>query len=334
MVSSQMEHKSNLQNVALLRVLATFSIVVWHTYCSYICWGVADSPANYFYGMLFPRVFPIANMPLFTIIAGYLFCYLLNEKNKYAEFKGFVINKVHRLLIPFLVLGTIMNLSQYGKNLVDLLYGQPNHLWYCLMLFYCFIICWLVEKKFSWKLNVVLMLFSFIVVLTGKNYLSRLPLGLFQPVYFYGFFYFGYLFRKLYVKKHLQNKAFVFCSIAVYLAFCVKHSKYTQLPLALSHAILAFWLATSICNLKLVMNNKKINNVINVVSKYSFGIYVLHQWIIWNMTREPHLLAYTKPVLEQHYIFAPIIASVTIFFFCFVMTHFLCKTKVGRYFLL
>lgn len=214
MVSTQMEHRSNLQNVALLRVLATFSIVVWHTYCSYICWSVADSPANNFYGMLFPRIFPIANMPLFTIIAGYLFCYLLNEKSKYAEFKGFVINKVHRLLIPFLVLGTIMNLSQYGKNLVDLLYGQPNHLWYCLMLFYCFIICWLVEKKFSWKLNVVLMLFSFIVVLTGKNYLSRLPLGLFQPVYFYGFFYFGYLFRKFYVKKTFtkQNLRILFYS--------------------------------------------------------------------------------------------------------------------------
>jgi len=334
MVSVQTEHKGNLQNVALLRALATFSIVVWHTYCSYTVWNVVDTPANNFYGMLFPRIFPIANMSLFTIIAGYLFCYLMNEKGKYTELKKFVINKAHRLLIPFIVLGTVMNLTQYGKNLVDILYGQPNHLWYCLMLFYCFIICWLVEKKLSWKTNVVLMLLSFIVVGLGTPYLGRLPLGLFQLIYFYGFFYFGYIFRTTSKKRQLQNKVFVSCFLAVYLVFCVNLSKYTQLPLALSHAILTFVLATNICNLKYVKNSKKINSVLNIVSKYSFGIYVLHQWIIWNMTREPHLLAYTKPVLEQHYIIAPIIASTTIFSLCLVMTHFFCKTKIGRYFLL
>lgn len=146
MVSSQMEHKSNLQNVALLRGLATFSIVVWHTYCSYIGWGVANTPANVFYTYFFTLIFPDANMPLFTFIAGYLFCFLLKEKGKYQRFKEFFINKTHRLLIPFLVLGSIINLCEYGKDIVDLLYGTPNHLWYCLMLFYVFIAAWLANK--------------------------------------------------------------------------------------------------------------------------------------------------------------------------------------------
>lgn len=52
-----MDRKSNLQDVALLRVLATFSIAVWHTYCSYTCWGVANSPANGIYSYLFSRIF-------------------------------------------------------------------------------------------------------------------------------------------------------------------------------------------------------------------------------------------------------------------------------------
>ena len=296
-------------------------------------WCIVNSPANDFYNSLFSRIFPIANMPLFTVIAGYLFCYLLNEKDKYKEFRKFVANKVHRLLIPFIVLGSVINLTEYGKDYIDILYGLPNHLWYCLMLFYCFIICWLAEKKLK-KINFFLMLLSFFVVCLGMPYLSRLPLVFFQPIYFYGFFYFGYLLRKKNVTKLLQNPFFLFCIIAIYLVFCIHFSKYTQLPLALSHTILAFGIATNVCSLKIVVNSEIINNTINVISKYSFGIYVLHQWIIWNMTREPHLLAYTRPVLEQYYIVAPIIASITIFSLCLVTSYLLCKTKAGRYFLL
>ena len=81
-----MDNRNNLQEVALLRCLATFSIVVWHTYCSYICWDVAETPANAFYNKLFTRIFPIANMPLFTFLAGYLFCFLMKEVGKYADF--------------------------------------------------------------------------------------------------------------------------------------------------------------------------------------------------------------------------------------------------------
>jgi surface polysaccharide O-acyltransferase-like enzyme len=85
-----MNRKSNLQDVALLRDLAIFSIVVWHTYCPYTCWGVANSPANEIYSDSFTRIFSVAVMPLFTVLAGYLFCFLLGEKGKYRRFKVFL----------------------------------------------------------------------------------------------------------------------------------------------------------------------------------------------------------------------------------------------------
>lgn len=187
-----------LIDIAILRCFATVSLVVWHTYCSYICWHVADSPANHIYSEAFPKLIPDANMPLFTILAGYLFHYLLIEKGKYCEFKPFLENKVNRLLIPFLVLGALMNLTQYGKHITDLLYGQPNHLWYCLMLFYVYIACWLTQKYLSERLNIVLCLISFCVItIDGIGALShRVIAGLYVPIYYYGYFYFGFWFRK------------------------------------------------------------------------------------------------------------------------------------------
>lgn len=179
------------------------------------------------------------------------------------------------------------------------------------------------------------MLLSFLVVFYGRIALSvRVPLGLYLPLFYYGFFYAGFLFRERFERRIIGSKFLIGLTFCAYVISCLFYNKHMILPLALSQIILLFVASKHFCNSSYYSNNLKLQKFIDIASKYSFGVYVLHQWIIWNMTREPHLLAYTKPVLELHYILAPIIASVTIFFFCFVMTHFLCKTKVGRYFLL
>ena len=330
-----MEHKNKLSEIALLRVLATFSIVVWHTYCSYICWGVADSPANSFYSRFFTRIFPDANMPLFTFIAGYLFCFLLKEKGKYRSFKEFVKNKTHRLLIPFLVLGSMINLCEYGKDIVDLFYGLPNHLWYCLMLFYVFIASWLVNKYLPGGGRTFMMLISFLAVVYGRSALSvRFPLGLYLPLFYYGFFHAGFLFREKFEAKILSSKLIVALIFCGYVVSCIFYNRHMVLPLALTQIILLFAAAKWFCNLQFYSKNERLKKTIEIFSKYSFGIYVFHQWIIWNLTREPHLLSYVKPLLEQYYISAPIVMSTSIFLLCFALSHILCKTKAGRYLLL
>ena len=141
-----MERKNKLSEIALLRVFATFSIVIWFTYCSYIGWNVAKKTADSFYRLFFVRILPCANTLLFTFIAGYMFYYLLKEKGKHQNFKEILKNKIFCLLILFWVIGFIINLCEYGKNIVDLFYGLPNHLWYCLMLFNVFIAFGLANK--------------------------------------------------------------------------------------------------------------------------------------------------------------------------------------------
>lgn len=169
---------NRLQEVTLLRAFAVLSLVMWHCYCPYICWGTAESPLNGFYTKLFTNIIPDANMPLFTFLAGYLFYYLHEVKGKYRDFREFFLNKVHRLLIPFLIIGSLMNLTMYGRRLTEILYGQPNHLWYCLMLFYIYVLFWLIHNKLGNKLNMLCAFLSFCVVFYyGSGALNHRMLG-------------------------------------------------------------------------------------------------------------------------------------------------------------
>lgn len=302
-----MTQNNQLQDIAVLRCFATVSLVVWHSYCSYICWGVADTPVNNLYGWLFTKIIPDANMPLFTILAGYLFHYLLIEKGKYGEFKPFLKNKVNRLFIPFIVLGIIMNLTQYGKHIGDILYGQPNHLWYCLMLFYVYIVCWVTQKYFGERLNMILCIISFCVItIDGIGALShRVFAGLYVPVYYYGYFYFGFLFRKNLNKWNQWGMPMkLLITTIIYILSCI-NSHLIGIA-SITYFLLLFTLVNSTIISPAIIGTGG-TKYINTFSKYSFGIYVFHQYIIWNLTREPHCLAYIKPILENHYIIAPII---------------------------
>ena len=330
-----MTEKENLIDIAILRCFATISLVVWHTYCSYICWDVADTPANQLYRMVFTRIIPDANMPLFTILAGYLFHYLFVEKGKYQNFKKFLHNKINRLLIPFLVLGTAMNLTQYGKAITDIIYGVPNHLWYCLMLFYVYIAFWLIEQYCGTKVNKILSIFSLVLVtIVGLGAIShRVIGGLFIPAYYYCYFFFGFYFRKNIKKwKLLNGKYTIILVITVYLFSTI--DQHLIALTSISYFLLLYTLVNTLVFSTHLNKRRELTDHINMFCKYSFGIYVFHQYILWNLTREPHCLLYIKPLLEKYYIIAPIILVMMVLSISYLLTHYSLKTKLGRFLLL
>ena len=139
-----MEQKNDLKYLNLIRAFAVISLVVWHSYCSYVCWGFGNSPLDKIYYLFIVNLIPDANMPLFTFISGFLFSFLLVEKNKYKQLKPFLKIKSERLIIPFLVLGAFTLLTERNIGIVECITrgGGNSHLWYCLMLFYVFIADW------------------------------------------------------------------------------------------------------------------------------------------------------------------------------------------------
>lgn len=300
------------------------TLVAWHCYCPYICWGLQKSPLNGTYTMIFKCIAPIANMPLFTFLSGYLFCYLHEECGKYKDFKGFLNNKARRLLIPYLVLGVIINMTQIGRMYpVELFWGTPNHMWYCLMLFYCFIVCWFVENKIGRWLNYLLAIASFgFVIYWGGQFLEKSPLGLFIPAYYYCFFYMGYI---VYSKRErvLKYTIYLLPFILVLYALTIWNSKggHLQGITAVLFIIMTLFIA---CLIK-----SEPPKWIKTISIYSFGIFVFHQWIIWNVTR----YSLMSEIMNEHYILFPLLLFISVFAISFCLTHLSLKTKVGRYLL-
>lgn len=327
----------NLNDVALLRVYAILTLVAWHTYCSYICWEIAETSMSPIYTKIFQFLAPDANMPLFTFISGYLFYYLFKEKNHYNKFNTFLSNKAHRLLIPFFILGTLTNVFSYNKNIIDLFYGKPSHLWFCLMLFYCFIICYIVETQLSSKINKLLMCLSFtgvfimhIITVNGPLTINS-PLGIFLPMYYYGYFYWGFLVYKHKEKIMLNTKKYWWLVTTLYIISCF-YTRYL-LPISACSYILLLLAITNNSIFRKLMNIPNWSNIIYRIGKYSFGIYVFHQYLLWNITRTPFTLSYVQPLMIKHDILFPIVLFAFIFLLSMALTQICIKTKIGKYLL-
>lgn len=334
--------KAYYYNLSILRTFAIISLVAWHSYCSYICWDIIDSPANKIYAVAFGLFAPLANMPLFTLLSGYLFFSLMKEQGKYQEFVPFLRNKVNRLLIPFIVLGSLVNLCEYGKHYGDILYGTPNHLWYCLMLFFCFIISWIVEKYFQ-KANYLLFFISAIYALwMGSSYLCvDSILGWKNVLYFYNFFLAGLYVQKYSIIDRIEiflnkNNVLYIVFILIYLFLGIASIKIPSLSLITSY----YFIILLFCVVDLVLKNtdffagEKIQSFINNISMCSFGIFVFHQWIIWNLTRVPQSINFLRPFMQEHYILFPALLTIVAFSVSYALTRLCIKTKVGKYLLL
>lgn len=322
-----------LQDVALLRYLAVISLVAWHSYCSYICWDIANTPMSIWYTRLFRVLTPDANMPLFTFISGYLFCYLLVFKGKYQAFREFLANKVNRLLVPFLIIGSVINLTEYGRSYIsEMFYGKPNHLWYCLMLFYCFIASWLIEKKLGRRWNIGAMCLSALVVLVyrGNGLKPNVPFGLFMPVYYYCYFYAGFLV--FHYKETIMKYVKKYFILIILLWACSLVSGRLILFTSLLYIMIA-WRTAHFHILDFEKLPPPIIQTINTIGGYSFGIYVFHQWILWNITRIPVCVDCLRPFMVEHDIIFPLLLFVIIFFVSMFLTSISLKTRISRFLL-
>lgn len=94
----------------------------------------------------------------FTLVSGYLFFFLKQEKGKYPRFLPFMLNKARRLLIPyaFVALVWVIPFSVYyfKYDVVDIvkrfvLGASPSQLWFLLMLFGVFVIFYPLSNFFE-----------------------------------------------------------------------------------------------------------------------------------------------------------------------------------------
>lgn len=334
--------KNFLDDVVILRCIAIISMVLWHCHCSYICWGLTNTPMDKWYSLFYVTIIPDASLPLFTFLSGYLFCYLL-QNGKYGNFKDFVLNKGKRLLIPYFIVGTIINLTAPQRYLSEIVWGNSCHLWYCLMLFWCFIICWCIVKVNNCFFTYTVFILSFLYVCWRGNVWNypgfRLLFGVFHAIYYFCYFYIGFLCFKykhiIYdLMKHwlwLLLLLFICASLAPYL---IHVNTYSALSLKILLRIciiirtfgftLILW---TIVNILLDKDKLHMNKWIREISYYSFGIYIFHEWIAWDICHIPYVIS----IMNTHYILFPILFSILNFIVSFYLTKYVLMTKVGKF---
>lgn len=336
-----------LLEVNYLRSYAILSIVVWHCFvCPLAVWRLIDQTSlTEAIFVLSKFVIPDANMPLFTFISGYLFSYLYrNNTEKYGMFVPFLKVKIKRLVIPFLVIGTLVNITMPERFLYMIPDGEGSHLWFCMMLFWCFIIRWIVININNKLISVLAILLSMaaIVFSGGSNWnLPGFPFSLFgirHAVFFYFYFVMGdilYKNRDKIIEIVGRRDAGVFLLIfTVTYVFWVMCSslkiKYVSFLQIISNS--AFFII--ICYLwvmKLISAGwLKRNKYIETFCIYSFGIYVFHEWLSWGLYHQPFFFE----LFEKYTIAYAFVFTIFDFAASFVLTHFSLKTKIGRYLLL
>ena len=109
----------------------------------------------------------------FTLVSGYIFYHLKYEKGRYARFLPFVVNKAKRLLIPYAFASVFwvipIHSLFFGFDVGNVLWNyllavNPSQLWFLIMLFLVFVICWCLSdffKKYDWlSFGVVLVAYS------------------------------------------------------------------------------------------------------------------------------------------------------------------------------
>ena len=140
--------KDHLDYIEVLRVLATFVVVAFHTYGYMYANHFPQSAEKYrnLYYILNQCVFINVAMPLFTAISGFLFAWLY-QQGKYQDYWQMIQKKALRLLLPFFVFGTLMMATTGVPFRPWLLYtGSISHLWYLTALFWCFALGGLVQR--------------------------------------------------------------------------------------------------------------------------------------------------------------------------------------------
>ena len=149
-----------------MRVLAMTMIVAFHSIYFYSgMWKVLG-------GIYVPiwektnRFLDSIDLSMFVFISGFLFGYLFIHKQKYRDIKKFILDKIRRLIVPYIVWGVFLIIFIPSLfNWRDLMFGIC-HLWFLLMLFWIFLIAIIISTFWKKPLNNFSILLIIIILYT------------------------------------------------------------------------------------------------------------------------------------------------------------------------
>ena len=302
-----------LRELDYLKIIGVLLVVIGHCTSIYTGGWVFTSPVNSpIYGLIASYVYTF-HVPMLVFVSGSIYYYCRINKGKYNSLKSLIINKFKRLIIPFLFIGIlysipikyiiVMTEGNIINNIKSFILGlNTGHLWYLLMLFNIFILFYLYEsfilnKKYSIVLNLIL--FSILYISSGF-FTNIFQIN--RAIQYSIFFYLGYEFfrskdRLILKLEKLKSKSILIMThilIAISLVLIlVSKMKLSIIMLSkffsLINVVIAM-ICITICYLivyliinrmKNIILKEKVDKLINIIGRYSFNIYLLHEPIIF-----------------------------------------------------
>ena len=331
--------KEDYLEVQWLRLLAVLLLVTWHCFfCVIFIWGVVEpNPKILFLRYLSRFMMPDAVMPLFTFVSGYLFYALYFDREKYRVFKNFIKSKIKRLLIPFAIFSVLIVLSTPNLHFEPIIWGHGTHMWYCAMLFWCFIIAWLLLKVNSRFLISFVIALSTILVFAYPNFFYMpidLPIGIDNGFYYFSYFALGgAIFNyKQKIFQWLQSKVLIVAGVYTGLWLLNISGIHIISRIAFSFQCYLFVIFLWIIVMKLInLSYLKQSKRLTQLCDCSFGIYVFHHWIAWNIVWYPPVSLFLRR--DYNYVWLPLIMTPLIFGISYFVTKLLLKTRIGNFLL-
>ena len=302
-----------LRELDYLKTIGILLVVIGHCTSIYTGGWVFTSPVNSpIYGLIASYVYTF-HVPMLVFVSGAIYYYCRINKGKYSSLKGLIINKFKRLIVPFLFIGILyaipikyiigMTEGNIINNIKSFILGlNTGHLWYLLMLFDIFIIFYLYEKFIlNKKYSIILNLILFSILYISSGFFTNI-FQINRAIQYSIFFYLGYEFfrskDKLTLKlKNLKTKyiliiipILVVISLVLILVSKMKLSNIILSKLfSLINVVIAI-VCITICYLIVYLINNRMKNtiiksnidkLIDIIGRYSFNIYLLHEPIIF-----------------------------------------------------
>lgn len=290
--------KKFLMDVVLIRLTLIFLLVLYHAFCPFTGDWEAPPAADFhpigLYRWLgvFMHHFCLESM---VYISGLLFGYTLTLHPERLTFQSCIVKKAKRILLPGLLFSVLYYLLFYDLSapwfvILDTLFNGCGHLWFLPMIFWCFVICYLLETWHVVSAPRVLAVSALVLLLCeGPS-----VLGMERVPQFFFYFYFGFAVKRGYMEFPVVRSWLRLLLLpVVYVVLCFCHEMVvgysdveTSISRYLSRQILLLCASSMIVFLYNLANRDGVKCWLTqrpwliTLSGYCYGVYIYQQFVL------------------------------------------------------
>lgn len=271
---------------------------------------------------------------MFVVISGYLFAMQI-VAGKVKDFKYMLVGKAKRILLPFFIFTIIFSITYSGWSWAPFYKWTYWHLWFLPMLFWFFVISYPLHTKLllgrpAYLLTACVATFllslsdRFVPMVIG---LHNIPIWLFWFIIGFALFRWEDKIIGVISRYHLVVPMILVYTGIAYIFPTEYGNRTWYSQLASLFAIIAAWYLVR----QVDWQKYRITKYMLWLSGYSFGIYILHNWIaVYLVSTTAQKYLPIAQYAENHIILFPLILSIIVIGISVVFSTVLRCNKYTR----